>query len=268
MNTIVVSDENSEILDFQYKVRKFQEIKILGTFENSEEAVFFTMSHNVDLVVICIMVREADGILLGKRFREIYPDILLLFILELEKLECHVSELLKFQATTFLDRNYSEEKLLYAIETVRLLSKRRKRRIYVRTFGHFDLFVDERPVMFRSNKAKELLALLIDRQGGTVNTDQIICALWEERPNDEATQNLCSKAFRSLKKELNEYGIQEILINKRGIRSVDTALFECDLYNLLSGDEDAKKQFYGEYMADYSWAEERIGQLLRYSAEG
>ncbi len=53
-----------------------------------------------------------------------------------------------------------------------------------RTFGYFDLFVDERPVMFKSAKAKELLAVLVDRQGGTVTTDQIIGTLWEDRPND------------------------------------------------------------------------------------
>ena len=36
--------------------------------------------------------------------------------------------------------------------------------------------------MFKSAKAKELLALLIDRQGGTVTTDQVIGTLWEDRP--------------------------------------------------------------------------------------
>ena len=266
MKIIVVDDERTDILSFQYKVRHLHEIKIIGTFDNNEEVLAFAQEHNIDLAVINIMMRESDGILLGDRLREIYPDILLIFILESDRLKQYAGDLLRLQAVTFLNTEYTDEELHYALDTARLLSKRRKKRIYARTFGHFDLFVDERPIMFRSSKAKELLALLVDRQGGTVNTDQIICALWEERPNDEATQNLCSKVFRSLKKELNEYGIQELLINSRGIRSVDTALFECDLYNLLSGDEQAKLQFYGEYMADYSWAEERIGQLLRYAS--
>lgn len=267
MKTIVVDDERSDILAFQYSIRHLREIKLVGTFESSSEAIRFSSTHGVDLAVINIMMKESDGIWLAEKLREIYPEILLIFISELERMEQYAVDLLRLKAVTCLKTDYTNDELQYAMETARLLSKRRKRRIYVRTFGHFDLFVDERPVMFRSNKAKELLALLVDRQGGTVNTDQIICALWEERPNDEATQNLCSKVFRSLKRELSEYGVQEILINSRGIRSVDTALFECDLYNLLSGDEQAKKQFYGEYMADYSWAEDRIGQLLRYAAD-
>ena len=57
------------------------------------------------------------------------------------------------------------------------------------------------------------------------------------------------------------YGVQEIFIASRGIRRVDTELFDCDLYALLAGEEKAKRQFVGEYMLDYSWAEERMGQL-------
>ena len=152
---------------------------------------------------------------------------------------------------------------MYSLETAKLLLGRgkRKKRVFIKTFGHFDVFVDKKPIMFRSGKAKELLAFLVDRQGGTVSTDQVICALWEERPNDEATQNLCSKVSKNLCKELEMYGVQEIFIASRGIRRVDTELFDCDLYALLAGEEKAKRQFVGEYMLDYSWAEERMGQL-------
>ena len=38
--------------------------------------------------------------------------------------------------------------------------------IFIRTFGYFDVFVDGVPILFRSEKAKELLALLVDRRGG------------------------------------------------------------------------------------------------------
>lgn len=264
MKTIVVSDAMLEMRSFQYEVRNLCEIKITGTFACGEEALQFAESHQIDLAVISVSENGTNGISLGNRLREIYPDILLIFLSEWEK---YAMDALKLHAAAFLMKPYTNEELLYALETARLLSKRRKRRIFAKTFGHFDIFVDEQPIMFRSKKAKELLALLVDRQGGTVNTDQVICALWEERPNDEATQNLCSKVSRSLKKELKEYGVSEMLITMRGVRRVDTALFECDLYNLLNGDDNAKKQFSGEYMADYSWAENRIGQLLRYASE-
>lgn len=264
MRTIVVSDEMMEIVSFQYEVRHLHEIKIIGTFGNSEEVLQFAKKHWVDLAIINAAAGGLDGMLLGNKLREIYPDVLLIFLSDVEQ---YAMEALRLHAVAFLIRPYTNDELFYALESARLLSKRRKRRIYVKTFGHFDLFVDEQPIMFRSGKAKELLALLVDRQGGTVSTDQVICALWEERPNDEATQNLCSKVSRKLLKELEEYGIQEMLIAERGVRRVDTELFECDLYDLLAGEEQAKEQFVGEYMSDYSWAEERVGQLLRYASK-
>lgn len=264
MNTIVVSDERMEIVSFQFEVRHLHEIKIIGTFEDDEEALHFARKHLVDLAIINATRDGMDGMMLGNRLREIYPDILLIFFSNVEQ---YAMEALRLHAVAFLVKPYTNDELFYALESARLLSKRRKRRIYVKTFGHFDLFIDDQPIMFRSGKAKELLALLVDRQGGTVNTDQVICALWEERPNDEATQNLCSKVSRNLLRELEEYGIQEILIAERGVRRVDTELFDCDLYDLIAGDEQAKRRFVGEYMSDYSWAEARVGQLLRYASE-
>ena len=115
--------------------------------------------------------------------------------------------------------------------------------------------------MFKSAKAKELLAFLIDRQGGTVTTDQIINVLWEDRPNDEATQNLCSKIVKTLKKELEEYNIGNILIQRRGIRSIDMSQVDCDMYELMKGNVEAKEQFFGDYMLEYSWAEGRAESL-------
>ena len=186
---------------------------------------------------------------------------MLIYITGYEK---YAYEAIKLHAAAYLVKPFSSEQLEYAVESARLLSKRRKSRIYVRTFGHFDIFVNENPVMFKSNKAKELLALLVDRRGGTVTTDQIIGTLWEERPNDSYTQNLCSKIGKTLEKELKENDIGDILVSSRGIKRVNTALFDCDLYDLLDGDERAAEKFLGEYMLDYSWAEARMALLAKY----
>ena len=50
--------------------------------------------------------------------------------------------------------------------------------IYIRTFGYFDVFVNGTPIAFRHEKAKELLAVLVDRRGGYVTAREIIACLW------------------------------------------------------------------------------------------
>ena len=72
-------------------------------------------------------------------------------------------------------------------------------------------------------------------------------------------------AIETLVDELiKENDIGDILVSSRGIKRVNTALFDCDLYDLLDGDERAAEKFLGEYMLDYSWAEARMALLAKY----
>lgn len=261
MRTIVVDDEKMALVAFMEEAKNIKELDIAGVFDNAKEAVEFAKDNDVELAILDVKMKGIDGINLGSIFRKINPEIMLIYITGYEK---YAYEAIKLHAAAYLVKPFSSEQLEYAVESARLLSKRRKNRIYVRTFGHFDIFVNENPVMFKSNKAKELLALLVDRRGGTVTTDQIIGTLWEERPNDSYTQNLCSKIGKTLEKELKENNIGDILVSSRGIKRVNIALFECDLYDLLDGDERAAEKFLGEYMLDYSWAEERMALLAKY----
>ena len=50
------------------------------------------------------------------------------------------------------------------------LTKMEGKRIVIRTFGYFDIFVDGETIPFSCKKAKELLALLVDTPSLTVYT--------------------------------------------------------------------------------------------------
>lgn len=258
MKTIIVdSDELSrEIMLFF--VSTISMLDIVGAFNNPYDAIEYVQNHSIDLVILDVQTAGMDGIELGGKLREIDPELTLICTTA-EKIYA-MSEL-RLKVAAYLMKPLNRNEVLYAIESARLLAKRNQKHIYARTFGYFDLFVDGKPIMFKSAKAKELLAFLIDRQGGTVTTDQIINVLWEDRPNDEATQNLCSKIVKTLKKELEEYNIGNILIQRRGIRSIDMSQVDCDMYELMKGNVEAKEQFFGDYMLEYSWAEERAESL-------
>lgn len=261
MRTIIVDDEESAVKVFMHEAAEIPELEIDGIFKSGREALSYIEDNDVDLAILDINLNDMDGIMLGNEFRKRIPDIMLIYITGFEE---YALAAIKLHAAAYITKPYDSEELRYAVESARLLSKRKDKRIYARTFGHFDLFVDDKPIMFKSAKAKELLALLIDRRGGTVTTDQIICALWEDRPNDVATQNLCSKVGKTLERELKHHGVEEILVSSRGVRRVDTEKFNCDLYNLLDGEAKNDEQFIGEYMLDYSWAESRMALLEKY----
>jgi hypothetical protein len=145
-------------------------------------------------------------------------------------------------------------------------AEERDQAIYARTFGHFDLFLNGTPITFSNNKEKELMALLIDRNGGTLSTSEAMSYLWEDEAPDERLSARYRKLAMGLKRTLEKYGIGEILINHNGVRSVDVSALRCDYYEYLAGNPKYRQAFHNVYMSDYSWGEETLATLWDESA--
>ena len=126
--------------------------------------------------------------------------------------------------------------------------------VIARTFGNFDLFVDGELVTFRQAKCKELLAYLIDRQGGSVTRAEAFAVLYEDRMYDRPMQKQFDVIIRSLRDTLEEYKTSEIMEMKRGTLRIVPELVSCDAWRFFSGDADAVNTYRGEYMSAYSWA--------------
>ena len=135
-------------------------------------------------------------------------------------------------------------------------------RIGIRTFGYFDVFVDGAPIPFRSEKAKELLALLVDRRGGFVSSADAIAALWENEPISERSRTRYRKVALRLKNTLAAYGAEDILESVRGKRRILPSLVKCDLFDYLDGEPGSENLFRGSYLQNYSWAEVTLSELV------
>lgn len=133
--------------------------------------------------------------------------------------------------------------------------------VFVRTFGYFDVFVEGRPIAFRSQKAKELFALMVDRRGGYVTSDEAISFLWPEEPANTVTLARYRKVALRLKNILEEYGISRVIEAVDGKRRIVPEEVQCDLYDYLSGGEEYAKLFKGSYLSNYSWGETTLGEL-------
>lgn len=134
--------------------------------------------------------------------------------------------------------------------------------VYIRTFGYFDVFVDGKPIAFRNEKSKELLALLVDRRGGYITSGEAISFLWEEETVNSLTLARYRKVALRLKNILEEYGIADIVEAVDGKRRIVTEKVDCDLYEYLSGKEEYAQLFKGSYLSNYSWGENTLGELL------
>lgn len=135
------------------------------------------------------------------------------------------------------------------------------RAVSIRTFGYFDVFVGEKPIAFRNKKSKELFALLVDRRGGYVTSEEAISFLWEDEPVNPVTLARYRKVALRLKNMLEEYGISDIVEVIDGKRRIVTEKVQCDLYDYLSGKEEYAQLFKGSYLTNYSWSETTLAEL-------
>ncbi len=134
--------------------------------------------------------------------------------------------------------------------------------VSIRTFGYFDVFVGERPIAFRNKKSKELFALLVDRKGGFVTSEEAISFLWEDEPANTVTLARYRKVALRLKNTLEEYGISDVIETVDGKRRIVSEKVKCDFYDYLSGKEEYAQLFKGSYLTNYSWGETTLGELL------
>lgn len=136
-------------------------------------------------------------------------------------------------------------------------------KLLVQTFGNFEVFCQGKPVTFSRAKSKELLAYLIDRRGATVTTAEACGILWEDKEYNFSLQRQFQTIVSDLIKSLKRYKFEHVVYRRRNCLSVDVSKLDCDVYKLLEGNRMAKKNYSGEYMSNYSWAEMTAGFLLQ-----
>lgn len=154
--------------------------------------------------------------------------------------------------------------MLYNVESTLSPAKKsltENRTVSVRTFGYFDVFVGDQPISFRNKKAQELFAILVDRKGGFVSSQEAIGYLWEDETVNTVTLARYRKVALRLKNTLEEYGISDVVESVDGNRRIVPERIECDLYNYLSDKQEYANLFKGSYLTNYSWGETTLAEL-------
>ena len=261
MRAICVDDEKL-ITDYVVSLcRGIPPLTEAEGFTRAGDALKWLKEHDADLALLDIDMPDMNGLTLAAELKKLRPDTAIVFLTGYSEYAVNAFAL---RASGYLLKPVSKEKL--AEEIAYALSGKRKApqgRVVARTFGSFDLFVNGELVTFRQARCKELLAYLIDRQGGSVTRAEAFAILWEDRMYDRGMQKQLDGIIRSLRDTLEEYGIGEILEMKKGALRVRPELIACDAWRFFQGDADAVNAFRGEYMSAYAWGMETESFMSR-----
>ncbi len=257
MKTIIVDDEIWALNQLKSELSNEDDIEICGCFMDTDEALQYAEQNKIDFALLDVQMPGLNGLELGALLRKKYPDVIIVYVSSYPE---YFSEAFRnVRADYYMLKPYRTVDVKDVVERARLLSKRQTKRVQIRTFGRFDVFVDGQVVSFRNTKAKELLALCVHRKGGYVRMEEAIDKLWEASPYTENVKTRYRKAVAYLNALFAEYRIPDFFISGYGNCHIDIEKISCDYYEFLEANE--KPQFIGQYMLEYSWAEETTAWL-------
>lgn len=251
---ILCVDDEVLILDLTVSMCRElpQKPDVMGV-QSAAEALGWLKDHTADIMILDINMPDMDGITLAAKVKELRPDISIIFLTGYSE---YAVDAFGLHASGYLLKPVNQKRLADEIEYA-LSGRRTQSRsalVKVKTFGEFDVYAGDKPVVFSRARAKELLAYLIDRQGGFVTRANVFSVLWEDGLYNRSMQKQLDVVIRSLRTTLEEYGICDIIeLHKGSLRAVPEKL-DCDLYRFFKGDVEAVDAYRGEYMSAYSWA--------------
>ncbi|HAB93378.1 MAG TPA: histidine kinase [Lachnospiraceae bacterium] len=256
---LAVDDERPALYDLTSALQEVAPGSQILTASSGRKALELVKSYQIDVAFLDIEIGGTNGIDLARKIREMQPDVRIIFVTSHDS---YALDAFSVHATGYLLKPVFSEDL--ARELTFAYPEKPQKRIRIQTFGGFDIFVDGKPLSFRRSKAKELLALLVDRRGGTLTSREACAYLFEDASYDESQSAYFRMIVAELSRTLEAANARDILLRERNQLSIDPTQFDCDAYDFLAGDPVAINSYRGDYMSCYSWAEYSVGMFEDY----
>lgn len=256
MIAMTVDDEPLMLLALTEAVRASKDVEAVFSFSSCSDALEWVEKNPVDAAFLDIEMRGMGGMRLAQRIRQLRPDCRIVFCTGYDH---YAVEAIKLRASGYLLKPVSPEDVQEEIDYIKG-EQAEKKLLTVRCFGIFEAFAQGKRLNFRRSKTKELLAFLIDCKGAGTTAREISAKLWADDCNEERCYNYLRQLFVDLRHTLVSVGAEEVLMQSGYRYSVDPKRLDCDYYDYLNTGRPA---FRGEYMSQYSWADETCGLLWR-----
>jgi len=272
IKVIVVDDENASIQISRRMLSEIADIDVVACFQSALEAKDYLTKNVVDIAILDIEMPEISGFELAHFISfesEINMNCSIVFATAYNK---YAVEAFEINALDYLIKPVNRCRFLLTIERI---AKNQKilvlpAKIKIRCFDSFKVLIEDKEVSFRTTKAQELIAFLIQKQGKKVTRSEIIDSLWPEFDGDKAVINL-NTTLCYAKKALLQYNVSLPVTYDRGSYRIDLSNIDCDYITFLKCNIDEESitsdniayyekllaLYTGNYLAsnDYIWAE-------------
>ena len=251
MNVIVVDDERIVLSAETSVIKRVMPEAEVYSFQKVADALCYAEQNRVNIAFLDINIKGITGLQLAQKLQEYNPKINIIFCTGYSEYSLDAHDL---YCSAYLMKPVNDAKLKRALENLRYPISEKEKGFKVKCFGNFEVYKDGAPIKFKHKRTKELFAYLIDRCGATVSTKEMAAAFYEGENKESNIRNLRA----DLNNTFEQLGLSDLLIRSGGDIGVNVERIDCDYYDYLDG---KKSLFRGEYMSQYSFAEETMGWL-------
>lgn len=263
MRIIIADDEKMILEDTASIVKKLKPNADVRSFNDPEELLSYIEKNKCDVAFLDIEMGYISGIEVAKKMKQYNPSVNIIFATGYKE---YMENAIKLRASGYIVKPINEQEVLEELENLRTPVNEQVYaresinvdRLVVRCFGNFDVFYNGSQVKFERSKTRELLAYLVDRQGSTVTSGELCAVLWEDAKDDAKTGHYLQILKRDLITTLKKIRMEKVFIHSRNSYAINADMLSCDYYDYISGKPEGVRLFNGEYMSQYSWAEDKI----------
>ena len=254
MRAIAVDDEIYMLETLQEAVQASSDIEEVNAFSSCSAALAYAVENPIDVAFLDINMRGIGGLGLAEKLIDLQPHCKIIFCTGHEEYAVSAFQL---HVSGYLMKPITPEAVQKEIDHIKGV-KATEKLLTIQCFGNFEVFHNGEILSFRRKKAKELLAILIDRNGAGMTAKQLCTVLFPEDTDDTKNAAYLRQLVLDLKNTLKTIRAEGVLNHDTPYYRIDTNLVRCDYLSFL---EMGKPEFRGEYMTQYSWAEETCAML-------
>ena len=254
MIAIAVDDEALMLGALVAAIEASPDITKVTKFSNCNEALDFAKENQIDVAFLDINMRGMGGLVLAENILAARPNCKIVFCTGYEE---YAIPAFKLHASGYLMKPISAQDVQGEIDNIKGVRQNVKL-LTVKCFGNFEVYAQNEKLAFKRLKTKELFAFLVDRNGAGMTAKQICAVLFPDDTDDAKNATYLRQLIMDLKNTLKSVGAEDVLCHETPCYRVDVNLLQCDYFSHL---ETGKPAFYGEYMTQYSWAEDTCGML-------
>lgn len=247
MKILLVDDEELQLTRLLGAVKAVLPKAELLSYSNPIKALEENKENKIDLAFLDIEMPICNGIQLAKKLKSINPLIKVIFVTAYND---YALEAYRLHASGYISKPVNVEKVKAEIEELeKVIDLKAVNKLQIKCFGNFEIFHQGKPVKFAYQKSKEVFAYLIDREGASININELNAVMWEE-DHKSYLRNLIS----DIKHTLKSINCDDVFIKKHNECSIDVSKVDCDAYEYKKDNPEAVRLYRGEYMIQYPWA--------------